>query len=253
MPVGAVAMPGIHAFVVSWAGQHEKAAAIAQAIRGVAAKVSVVYSDPDPGVAPNADCDLIRRPNELYWGDKFRTCLDACASDLLLVIHADCQCDDWPGLVRKCRDTMAGDPAIGVWAPLIYGANLDVRKTRIASIAGSPLMVVAQTDALVFALAPPVADRLRQASYEANLYGWGIDDMAAAYCYTRGLMVVVDASVLVQHPPSSTYSRAEAQAQKEAFLQQLTFAESIQHRLLWTQIQVNTARYLRELQAMQDA
>jgi len=242
-------MPAIHAFVISWAGQHAKAAVIAQAIRGVAERVSVVFSDPDPGVAPAAGCDLIRRPDALYWGDKFRACLDAFGGDLLLVIHADCLCDDWPGLVRRCRDTMAGDPTIGVWAPLIYGANLDVRKTHIASIAGSPLMVVAQTDALVFALARPVVGRLREASYGANLYGWGIDDMAAAYCYSRGLLVVADTSVFVQHPPSSTYSRSEAQAQKEEFLRQLSFAESIQHRLLWTRIEVNTAKYLRELQA----
>ena len=88
-------MHGIHVFIISWAGQHDKAASIAGAVRGVAGKVSLVYSDPDPNLALEVDCSLIRRPDELFWGDKFRACLDAFDADLMLVIHADCKCEDW--------------------------------------------------------------------------------------------------------------------------------------------------------------
>lgn len=237
-------MHGIHAFIISWAGQHESAASMAREIRGVADKVSVVYSDPDPNLAVDVDCSLIRRPNSLYWGDKFSACLDAFDSDLMLVIHADCRCEDWSILVQRCRATMQGDPAIGAWAPLIQGANLDIRKTHIAAIRGTPLVVVAQTDAIVFALSRPVASRMKEASYERNVFGWGIDDMAAAYCFTRNLLVVVDGSLPVDHPVATGYSREAAESQKAEFMKQLTFMEAIQHHLLWSCINMNYARLM---------
>lgn len=234
-------MDRTHVFIISWAGQHESAVTIARALRGVAARITVVYSDPDPDLALPGDCEGLRRPDELFWGDKFNACLGAFDSDLLLVIHADCRCADWPELVRRCAATMQEDPGIGVWAPLIQGANLDIRKTHIADLRDTTLSVVAQTDAIVFALSRAVVARMKEADYGMNLYGWGIDDMAAAYCFSRNLLVVVDKSLPVDHPVSSGYPKEAAERQKGEFLRQLTFAEAVQHRLLWSCIKVNYA------------
>lgn len=237
-------MHSIHVFIISWTGQHDKAASIAKVIGGIADKVTLVYSDADPNLRPDVGCSLLRRPNELYWGDKFKACIETSDSDLMLVIHADCKCEDWSLLVQRCRATMTDDPTIGVWAPLIQGANLDIRITHIAAIKATPLVVVAQTDAIVFALSRPVVARMKLADYARNVFGWGIDDMAAAFCFTQNMLVVVDRSQFVEHPTSCGYSKNAAESQKTAFLAQLSFMEAIQHHLLWSCINLNYSRLM---------
>jgi len=232
-------MLSIHVFIISWAGQHANAVQIANQIRGYASRVSIVYSDPDPAYTPAADCELLKRPDKLFWGDKFKACLDACNFDLMLVIHADCTSSDWPALVQTCHSTMDNNPVIGVWAPLIKGANMVLSKSHIVSIQASPLSIVAQTDAIVFALSASVIQRMKTANYEQNVYGWGIDDMAAAYCYSHNLIVVVDRSISVMHPELCGYSRKQAALQKAGFMKQLSFMETIQNRLLWSCIRLN--------------
>lgn len=240
-------MQGIHVFIISWTGQHENAASIAGMVQRVADKVTIVYSDPNQNLTLDAACAQVRRPNDLFWGDKFRACLDTFDSELMLVIHADCKCEDWPDLVQKCRATMEANATIGVWAPQIQGANMDIRITHIASIDATPLLVVAQTDAIVFALSKPVVARMQLSNYERNIFGWGIDDMASAFCFSRGMLVVVDRSLLVEHPVSCGYSKKVAESQKAEFLKQLTFIEAIQHRLLWSCINLNYSRIMAQV------
>lgn len=70
--------PSLHVMVISWPGQHENAVRIANELAGCAEHVSIVYSDPDPQLEPRAACELIRRPNHLFFGDKFKACVDFC-------------------------------------------------------------------------------------------------------------------------------------------------------------------------------
>ena len=44
----------IHAFVVSWKGQHDNAAHIAAAIDQDVEALTIVFSDPDPTLAPRS-------------------------------------------------------------------------------------------------------------------------------------------------------------------------------------------------------
>lgn len=227
-------MLSIHVLIISWAGWHKNALAIARSVREVADRVSIVYSDSDPALTLAGDCELIRRPDELFWGDKFKACLDACHSDLMLIIHGDCGCDDWTSLVRKCHVTMDNMRIIGVWAPLIDWTPLSIRITRIASIESSSLTIVAQTDALIFCLSRPVITRMKSADYEGNVYGWGFDTMAVAHAFSNKMLAVVDESVPVRHPRSRGYPEDAARAQCNEFLKQLDLNEFVQHRLLWS-------------------
>ena len=70
-------MPKLHIFIVSWAGQHNKAILIANHLDGIFDKLTIVYSDPNPDFEFNFNGHLIRRPDSLFWSDKFKTCLDA--------------------------------------------------------------------------------------------------------------------------------------------------------------------------------
>jgi hypothetical protein len=239
--VNAPTMLSLHVLIVSWAGRHDNAAMIAASMRDAADRVTIVYSDPDPAVAPEADCELVRRPDELFWGDKFKACLDACDADLMLVIHADCACDDWAALASKCRRTMDTTRIVGIWAPLVDWTPLALRRTRIAPIKSTSLCIVAQTDAIVFCFSRPVIARMKRARYEGNAYGWGFDTMAAAHAYSNRLLAVVDESVVVRHPRSRGYPEEAARAQCNAFLKQMDLHETVQNRLLWSHVKFNDA------------
>ena len=78
-------------FIISWSGQHENAYFIAEQIFKKNKNLCIIYSDPDPEFVLDAPCRVVKRPNELFWADKFKACLDTAGSEGMLVIHADCQ------------------------------------------------------------------------------------------------------------------------------------------------------------------
>lgn len=213
----------IHVFVISWRGQHDNATRISNALEGHVDRLSVVFSDPDPARAPTppqATHELLRTRNDLYWSDKFKTCLDHCTADVMLVIHADCTSDDWPQMVQRCRMAFSTMPKLGYWAPQVDGAGIPLEWTRVAKVADS-LNLVAYIDGIVFAIAKPVMARMALYDYRANLYGWGIDWAISAFVYTSGRLALVDGSVLVRHPPGGGYDRTQAMVQMNAFIRQM--------------------------------
>ena len=231
-PPRPVAAADTEVFVVSWHGQHERAVAIADAVRHGGGDVRIVYSDPDLVRVLDTACPAIRRPDQFFWGDKFAACLQRCAADAMLVIQADCVCDDWPGLVQRFGRVLAAVPQCAVWAPHIDGTPYASDVSTFARLSGDGLFAAAQTDGIVLGLAPPALDRLRRARLEDNLYGWGIDFMAVAAAYSSDRLAIVDLSQRVEHPMVRGYPAEAAQAQCEAFLQQLSPIEREWHDLL---------------------
>jgi hypothetical protein len=226
-------MQTLDIFIISWPGQHDRAAQIAAALTQTPHSVTVVFSDPNPSFSPTLSCRSIRRPHELFWGDKFKACIDATSADLMMVIHADCDSVSWPELVAKGYNATRSMPNGGMWAPLIEGTPWPLQRTELATLKDSPLSVVAQTDALVFCITRPLVERMRSVSYADNLYGWGIDWMLVAHAYATAQLVVVDRSAIVKHPfQARGYSDEAAQAQMEQFLLQLHLNEFIQYTLL---------------------
>ncbi len=222
----------IHTFIISWFGKHDNADRIAEAVALTSDYVSVIYSDPDGILARRFSCESIRRPNDLFFGDKFQTCINSCDADILLVIHADCTSDNWTEVPRHCRSAVEQNRNIGVWAPFIDYIDWSLNKTEIDTIPNSSLSIVAQTDSTVFALTREIVDRMRKANYEGNIFGWGIDLMFNYYTYSIGKISVVDKGLLVYHPRNTEYSGEAATQQLVKFLQQLTPAELIQSVLL---------------------
>lgn len=222
----------IHTFVISWFGRHDNAEKIAREVSGTSDSVTVIYSDPDNIEPTKFSCPAIRRPNDLFFGDKFQACIDSCEADILLLIHADCESDDWSEVPEHCRRAVAQNPDIGVWAPLIDFTDWSLDRTEIRKIPNSPLSIVAQTDAVVFGLTRNIVDRMRKANLRSNNYGWGTDFMFNYYTYSIGKISVVDGGLLVRHPRGTEYSDEAATAQLVEFLQQLTPAERNQSTLL---------------------
>jgi hypothetical protein len=222
----------IHTFVISWSGKHDNAEKIVSEVCRASDSVTVIYSDPDRTAQVKFSCPGIRRPNDLFFGDKFQACVDSCDADILLLIHADCNSKNWSELPEHCRRAVEQNPDIGVWAPRVDFADWSLDRTEIDKMPNSELSIVAQTDAVVFALTREIVDRMRKADFKRNIYGWGADFMFNYYTYSVGMISVVDRSILVKHPRSTKYSGEIATAQLEEFLKQLTPAERNQSALL---------------------
>jgi hypothetical protein len=221
----------IHVFVISWASRHQDSLKIAQQIGSHANHVSIIYSDPDEQYElPFAGA--IKVPDSLYFGGKFKACLDNCTSEIMLVIQADASCDNWPGLIEKCKAAFLKIKNLGTWAPLVDYTAFHLGRTFMCKLYSDNYNLVAQTDCTVFAIPKIVQDRLRSLNYENNVYGWGMDWAAISFGYANKMVAIVDESVKILHPMGTNYNRETAYKQMLDFLRQLTMDEQIQFHLL---------------------
>lgn len=227
-------------FIISWSGQHKSACLIAEQISKKYKNVYIVYSDPDPDFVLEAQCHVIKRPNELFWADKFKACLDASGTEGMLVIHADCQCKDWLMLVERCKQVTEKNKNIAVWAPKIDGTYWHVDVTQILKIKKYNIILSSFTDGIVFYLAPNVIDRMRRVDYDKNEFGWGIDLLFCSYAHMMKKYVVTDLMVEVEHPKEITgYDIDKALSGKKIFLQQFSMQERITYELLNSHVRYN--------------
>lgn len=222
----------MNVFIISWQGQHENAILIYKQISRTNSKVSIVYSDPDPKLVLNAPCELIRRPNELFWEDKFKACLDSTGNNGMLVIHADCNCEDWGFLVNRCININQGVKNIGVWAPKIDGTFWNLKVLGIAKIEKFDLVISTLTDGIVFYLSPKIIERMQQFKYGNNKFGWGIDSAFCATSFVNNKLVVIDTAVNVFHPQKIGYDSLQAKNLKNTFINQFSLQERLQYELL---------------------
>ncbi len=219
-------------FILSWLGQHQNACLIAKALESDEIDVHIVFSDPDPKLKLDTNATLLRRDNSGYAGDKFQACLDAFNGERLLVICADCTCDNWSEAVNSGFACLHSEPDIWVWAPDIEYSGFGLERAQVMNLATNGLVAVAHTDTIVFGWARPVVERLQQASLINNTYGWGVGWMAISFAYTQRKWAVVDPSIKVRHPKGRGYRTEDAAKQRSRFLMQLDPHELFICRLL---------------------
>lgn len=217
----------LHAVIISWAGMHDRAAAIAQALDGQVARLDVIYSNHD-GLPEEGPGQWHGVPQAWYFGAKFRKSLDLHGGSGLpmLQVNADADCDDWAGLAARAAAAFVRAPDLGVWGP-----EIDVTPWPTWLVAPDPpadpdaLADVLQTDGVVWALAPAVLARLAALDYGANNLGWGIDWAAVRFAGLDGLAVRRDRAVRIRHPQDRGYDNTEADSGMQAFLAQLSDAD----------------------------
>ena len=225
----------LHIVIVSWAGRHASARAIAAAVAAEADRLTVVYSHPE-GQAPTGAGDWVLLPDDQFFGPKFAAALDRTApGEAMLLIHADTGFDDWPLLVRRCRAAFAAVPDLALWAPDFTFTPWATDLVTLPSGQIGPdaaLVPVVQTDGIITAFCPATLDRLRQFDCAANNLGWGIDWAALAHAYASGRLVLRDTAVRVTHEKGRGYGSKNARSQMLAFFAPLTMAERNQIALL---------------------
>jgi hypothetical protein len=232
-------------FIISWKGQHEKASKIAESISNVDKNVTIIFSDPDQNFTFNNSFNVIRRPNNLFWEDKFKSCLDSADDGGILIIHADCDCNDWSFLVKRCNDVINKHIDLGVWAPEIDGTFYNLCASEIFKIKNSKLVIAALTDGIVFYISPFIVNRMRQISYGNNKFGWGIDGLFCSASHINNKLVVIDTSINVLHNSKTTgYDKKLAYLGKSDFLKQFSTRELAEYKLLLSYVSYNTAKLL---------
>jgi hypothetical protein len=232
--------PDIHIFIISWKGQHKNAAFIANQLNDINDQVSIVYSDPDPEYTLKANCKLIKRSNDLFWGDKFKACLDNCESENMLIIHADCKYDDWINLVIKYDKAIKKIPKLAVWSPEINYTFFSTELTSLLSVNNTEYEIVCYIDGIVFGFSKIIQNRMQLARYEDNKFGWEIDRMIACFALSMNKLLIIDKSIQVEHPKNRGYSKSDAQKQGQFFHnEQFSSSEKVYGQLIQSYIEYN--------------
>jgi hypothetical protein len=231
--------PDIHIFIISWKGQHENATFIANQFNDINNQVSIVYSDPDPEYAFSVGCKLIKRSNELFFGDKFKACLDNCESENLLIIHADCKCKNWVNLVNNYDKAIKEISNLGVWSPEINFTFFVPELISLFAINNTDLEIVCYIDGIVFGFSKTIQNRMILASYQDNKFGWCIDRMIACFALSINKLLIIDKSIQVEHPKNRGYEASNAKKQGDFFLEQLSNSEKIYNKLMQSYINLN--------------
>lgn len=239
----------IHAFVVCWPGKEASAHSIAAAIVNSVDRLTVLYKN-DTGIDETGAGDWVRFPNEWYYGRQFLHCLNLCDGDAMLQIQADAAFDNWPLLVERFRWALAKVPELGTWTPNLYHTWYTPNLTEICKIWGDELSSVVVSDGVVWGMRRPVINRMLALDYSRTSIGWGIAEAAAAITNRDGRIVVMDNTLLVDHPQGSSYDRTEALTQSSAFVAQLSLSEqSYVHWINVTCVARNRKNLLRFLKA----
>lgn len=225
--------PSLHAFVLCWPGKEANARYIANAIAAHVDDLTVLYKNGNDRREQGAG-QWTKIPTEWFYGKQFEESLRLNRGEIMLHIQADAGFDDWPSIIRKCRDSFQQLPNVGVWAPNVYHSIWTPKVTAICPLPGKDILAVTMTDGIVWALSSPVINRMRTLQYDMNNFGWGICEAACAFAFTHNMLVLMDVSVQVDHPEGSGYCKAAALEQGHAFIRQLSSAERIQFN--WVQL-----------------
>jgi len=225
--------------IISWAGHFDAARRIYDALAPIARGCRIIYSA-EPGDRPFTRGESTeRRDTGSFWADKFQVAIQIPEESDLLIIHADCQCGDWPALYRACERAFSQHPEVAVWCPFILGTPFPLARVSLGPLGDTGLSKVAQTDGLVVGLRRDVLARMRRAHYDGNHLGWGIDWLYNAHAYAIGAAAAVDPSIRVRHRPGAGYDTARASVEMQYFLTQMTDAEHAAYRKLVEHIRAN--------------
>ncbi len=236
----------IRVCIISWTGKHDKAKSIYKSLKDSVRKLTIIYSDEDPNFCFEDEYSSTKTSNELFWADKFKTSINMFTENVLLIIHADCDCENWELLFKKCGNAFSANEKLGIWSPQTTGTVFPGEITNILRSADEKLFYVAYIDGIVFAVNRKIGNRMKQLDYSKNIYGWGIDWFAAAYALSEGMALIMDNTISINHPIDRGYDSATALKKMKSFLDQMDLKERIQYGLILSHI-----KYKKALQSSQ--
>jgi hypothetical protein len=203
---------------------------ITNSIEPIKCKKTVIYATNNP--CKNIEgWNCIQVPESFYYSEQFREAIKVATEDILLIIVGDISYSDWRQAVATCAQRYDEHDRVGVWGATDPTSLWERPGVHIAALCDG-LDVVAQTDCSVWAISRPIYERLKNADYSRNKYGWGIDWLAISHGYSLGLLAVRDKHVVVNHPTGTGYDEKEARKQMMEFIEQMSSVESVYYTIL---------------------
>jgi hypothetical protein len=151
----------IHAVIISWDGYGDAARRIAGRVAPSVESVRVIYSNaaeaPESGPG-----DWIQVPNSAFFGTKFCRGIEAHGRGILLLLHADTDCSDWPALVDRCRDVFDRHSDLAMWSPDFTHTSFPNSRVKLADGPEPGLISVGFPDGIVLAIREDVVRWLKQ-------------------------------------------------------------------------------------------
>ena len=217
----------IQVFIISWKDQHENAVTIYEQILALQVPVRIIFSDPNSSYNFPPEILVIRRENQLFWGDKFKACMEFADLKNTLIIHADCTYKNWAELLLGFNIAINNIPQLGVYAPITDFTSFPVKRTSIMELQNTVYTAVCFIDCIVFGISTEVLKRMKSLNYDQNIPGWGIAWILASFSLTTSKFLIIDNSIKINHPKSRGYNSEDALEQMSHFLMQATNSERV--------------------------
>jgi len=243
----------IHLAIISWENQDLNAKYISKLLSPYVHQLTVIHScSLNSSIEEHAPImgKWIVVSNDLFYGGKFKIALDEHQSDILLIIQADASFSNWPLLINACQNCFSEIPQLGIWASDANHSSWEFNDIRVDNLAEFGPQAVVQADGIVCAFSWETVQYLKSLNYEENRYGWGIDWAAITYAYCHNLKVMMDPSIVINHPEKTGYPKMLAFNQMGSFLEQLSPQQKVMYQLLDNYILMKRNGYALDSEAL---
>jgi hypothetical protein len=155
---------------------------------------------------------IIKFPN-IYYSGQWNEALRLADGDVLFIINADVTILKPAFVMNRLKKFYEyfGDKA-GLYAPDCYWTPWTYNPHMLENTEFGYSKVPA-TDSTIWSVSRDIAEEVGTIDTNVNLFGWGIEIVAAYYCYLKNKLVVRDYHTKCLHPESTAYNRYEADVQ----------------------------------------
>lgn len=163
---------------------------------------------------------IIKLPNIFYSG-QWNESLKLAQGDVLFLINSDVKIPKPKSVMYRLEQfyNHYKDKA-GIYAPNHYWTPWTYNPNLLETV-DFGLKKVPATDSTIWSISRTMAEKVGHVNTNINALGWGIEVVAAYYCYQESKLVVRDYHVSCDHPRSTAYNRYQADQQWRTWIQTL--------------------------------
>ena len=159
------------------------------------------------------ETDRIKKYENIYYSGQWNEMIWLSSCDVVLIINSDVKIPKPRLLMKRLENfyTSYGKKA-GIYAPNYEWTPWTYNPSLLPSLELG-LKEVPTTDSTIWAVTHEIAKKVDFIDTKINLFGWGIEIVAAYFCKLEGKYVVRDYALKCYHPRNTGYSRYEADIQ----------------------------------------
>lgn len=163
--------------------------------------------------------NIIKMPNIGYSG-QWNKAISIANCDVLLIINSDVVIRNIDKLINRINLFYKYYENSGIYAPNVDWTTWSFNPYSLEKIKFGFRKVPA-TDSVVWSLRQEIALQVGKIDLNKNFLGWGIENLAAYFCYAENKLVVRDYKVKCFHPKETLYSREKAMIQFSNWVESL--------------------------------